>query len=302
MGRALSFTTFAVSDAVMLFRDKLATAYGAIDWLPISDGQIHRFHVPGDKAGTHNGWYVLHLDGIASGAFGSWKAGGSHTWSSRKPTDPMEAELIRQRIEQARRQREAVQRQRHQAAAEYAVRLWRDARCADPGHAYLVAKGCRPHNLRQSGDVLLVPIYQAGVLMNLQRIGPDGAKRFLSGGMIKGCYAPLGIIAARQPIFVAEGWATGATIHEHTGAAVACAMNVGNLLHAGQRLRRAYPESPLIVAGDDDRQTEGNPGKTAAIAAAAALHCDLILPPWPDNAPQHLTDFNDLREWVKAVK
>ena len=40
MGLALSFTPFAVRDAVMLFRDKLAAAYGAMDWLPIPDGQI----------------------------------------------------------------------------------------------------------------------------------------------------------------------------------------------------------------------------------------------------------------------
>ena len=82
-----------MNDPVILFRDALQGTFGPLDWLPIPDGQIHRFHVPGDKAGTHNGWYVLHLDGIVSGAFGSWKAGGSHTWSSRKPTDPMEAEL-----------------------------------------------------------------------------------------------------------------------------------------------------------------------------------------------------------------
>ncbi|KRW65809.1 topoisomerase [Pseudomonas sp. TTU2014-105ASC] len=300
MGRALSFTTLAVSDAVMLFRDKLATAYGAIDWLPIPDGQIHRFHVPGDKAGTHNGWYVLHLDGIVSGAFGSWKAGGSHTWSSRKPTDPMEAELIRQRIEQVRRQREAVQRQRHQAAAEYTNRLWRDARRADPEHPYLSAKGCRPYNLRQQGDVLVVPLYHDGQLVNLQRIGADSSKRFLSGGRVKGCYSPLGIITAGQPLYLCEGWATGATLHAETGHPVACAMDCGNLLEVGRHLQRRHPDAVLIVAGDDDRQTQGNPGKTAAIAATAGLGCGLILPPWPADAPMTLTDFNDLRQWQEA--
>ena len=114
-------------DCVSAFRDALQASYGPLDWLPVADGTIRRFHVPGDKAGTLNGWYVLHLDGIASGAFGSWKAGTSHTWSSREPANPLEAEQVRQRIEQARRQREAEQHQRQQAAAEYAARLWRDA-------------------------------------------------------------------------------------------------------------------------------------------------------------------------------
>ena len=111
---------------------------------------------------------------------------------------------------------------------------------------------------------------------------------------------PLGIIAAGQPLYLCEGWATGATLHAETGHPVACAMNAGNLLEAGRHLQRRHPEAVLIVAGDDDRQTEGNPGKTAAIVAAAGLGCGLILPPWPADAPPHLSDFNDLRQWREA--
>ena len=287
-------------DCVIAFRDELQAVFGPLDWLPEADSGIHRFHVPGDKAGKLNGWYVLFADGIASGCFGSWKAGTSHTWSSREPANPVEAEQVRQRIEQARRQREAEQHQRQQAAAEYAARLWRDSRRADPDHPYLSAKGCRPYNLRQLGDVLLVPLYHTGELVNLQRIGADGQKRFLSGGRVKGCYSPLGIITAGQPLYLCEGWATGATLHAETGHPVACAMNAGNLLEAGRHLQRRHPEAVLIVAGDDDRQTEGNPGKAAAIVAAAGLGCGLILPPWPADAPLTLSDFNDLRQWREA--
>ena len=287
-------------DCVTAFRDELQSVFGPLEWMPQTDGGIHRFHVPGDRPGSQNGWYVLFADGIASGCFGSWKAGSSHTWSSREPANPLEAEQVRQRIEQARQQREAEQHQRQQQAADYAARLWRDARRADPGHPYLAGKGCRPHTLRQRGDVLLVPLYHGGELVNLQRIGADGDKRFLSGGRVKGCYSPLGIITADQPLFLAEGWATGATLHAETGHPVACAMNAGNLLEAGRHLQRRHPEAVLIVAGDDDRQTEGNPGKTAAIVAAAGLGCGLILPPWPADAPLHLSDFNDLRQWREA--
>lgn len=302
MGPALRFTPLAVSDAEVLFRDKLAATFGAMDWQPLADGSIHRFHVPGDKAGTHNGWYVLFADGIVSGCFGSWKAGSSYTWSSRKPANPLESQLIAQRIAQAKRPRDAEQYQRQQSTAEYANQLWRDARRADPNHPYLIAKGCSPYNLRQRGDVLLVPLYHDGKLVNLQRIGANGQKRFLSGGRVKGCYSPLGLITAGQPMYLCEGWATGATLHTEKGHPVACAMNCGNLLEVGRHLQRRHPDVVMIFAGDDDRLTQGNPGKTAAMAAAAALHCGLILPPWPADAPLHLTDFNDLREWVKAVK
>ncbi|MDP3845937.1 MAG: toprim domain-containing protein [Pseudomonas sp.] len=287
-------------DCVNQFRDALQSHLGPLDLMPIPDGDIHRFYVPSDKQGSLNGWYVLHADGIAFGCFGSWKAGTSHTWSSRKPVDRVEAQLISQRIEQARNQREAEQHQRQQSAAEYAHRLWRDARRADPAHPYLVAKGIRPHALRQAGDVLLVPLTRDGLLVNIQRIKPDGDKRFLFGGMVKGVCSVLGIITSGKPLYLCEGMATGATIFEETGAAVACAMNAGNLLPAAQRLQRQHPDAVLIVAGDDDRMTVGNSGRTAAIKATAALGCGLVFPDWPANAPLTLSDFNDLRQWREA--
>lgn len=282
------------------FHEALQSTFGCLNWLPLADGSIHRFQVPGDRAGTLNGWYVLFTDGLASGCFGSWKTGKSHTWNSREPANWLEVEQVRQHIKQATRQREAEQGRRQRIAADYANRLWRDARRADPRSTYLIAKGCSPYNLRQQDDVLLVPLYHGGVLVNLQRISPNGQKRFLFGGRVKGCYSPLGIITAGTPLYLCEGWATGATLHNETGHPVACAMNAGNLLEAGRYLQSRHPDAVLIVAGDDDRQTDGNPGKTAAIKAAATLGCGLILPPWPSGSPLALTDFNDLRQWLAA--
>src|SRR5258708_6250867 len=46
----------------------------------LGDGSLHRFHIEGDRPGTRNGWYVLHLDGIPAGSFGSWKTGDTYTW------------------------------------------------------------------------------------------------------------------------------------------------------------------------------------------------------------------------------
>lgn len=285
-----------MTDATILFRNALQSVYGPLDWLPVPDGAIHRFRVPDDKAGTLNGWYVLYLDGIASGAFGSWKTNGSSVWSSRAPVDYREAEQVRQRIEQARQQREAEQRKRQLDTATLAQRWWRDARRADPNHPYLIAKGVGAHGLRQRGDELLVPLYADGVLANLQRIAPDGGKRFLFGGRIKGTYSPLGRITSGKPLCICEGWATGATLHEN-GYTVACAMNAGNLKPVALVLKAEHHSIEIIITGDDDRQTEGNPGRTAANAAAIAVGGLVAFPDWPNNAPDTLTDFNDLYRW-----
>lgn len=287
-------------DSVSLFRDALQSHYGLLDWLPISDGAIHRFHVSGDKPGTRNGWYVLFLDSIPCGVFGSWKAGGSQVWRSREPADHLEAQLVSQRIEQARRQREADRQQSQQTAAEYANRLWSQAQPAAADHRYLIRKRVKKYSLCQQGDVLLVPLTRDGRLMNLQRIYPDGSKRFLRGGMVKGCCSLIGTIQPGQPLYICEGWATGATLHAATGAAVACAMNAGNLMDVGQLLQRQHPDAVLIIAGDDDRMTEGNPGRTAAIKAAVTLGCGLIFPPWCGSEPLTLSDFNDLCQWQEA--
>ncbi|RWU19219.1 topoisomerase [Pseudomonas alkylphenolica] len=288
-------------DDIFAFLDVMQATFGRLDFLPVADGKIHRFHVPGDRHGSKNGVYQLFPEGIVSGWYGSWRdAGNWHNWSSRQPANPIEAELMRQRSEQVNHLRDADLKKKHQETAENAQRIWRDACPADPNHPYLVAKGCQPHDLRQMGPMLLVPLYHEGQLVNLQRIFPNGSKWFLEGGMVKGCYSPIGHPIPGQTLTICEGWATGATIHEETDTAVACAMNCGNLLAAGENLRRLYPEAVLIIAGDDDRLTEGNPGRTAATKAATALGCGRVLPQWSDDAPLEFSDFNDLRQYRRA--
>jgi putative DNA primase/helicase len=289
-----------MSDVTILFRDALQSAFGSLDFFPEPDGNIHRFRVPDDKPGTLNGWYVLYLDGIASAAFGSWKTGGASTWCSREPVDAREAEQVRERIEQARRQREAERQLRQKNAAEWANRWWSHARRADPDHAYLVAKEVRGHGLRQRGDELLVPLYANGQLVNLQRIGPDGGKRFLAGGKVSASYSTFGTITPDRPLCICEGWATGATLHQDGGYTVAAAMNAGNLKPVALALRARYPNQEIIIAGDDDRLTPENPGRTSANAAAAIAGCLVTFPEWPIDAPDTLTDFNDLAVWSKA--
>ncbi|EMH0374023.1 toprim domain-containing protein [Pseudomonas aeruginosa] len=284
----------------MAFRDALQGVFGRLDWLPVADGAIHRFHVPGDRAGSLNGWYVLFADSATAGAFGSWKTGETHHWSGGGKVSSDGVNQMRERIEQARRQREAEQHQRQLDAAVRAGRAWESSEPAPADHPYLARKRVVPHRLRRQGDVLLVPLYADGYLCNLQRIAADGEKRFLAGGRVKGAYSPIGSLEPGGRLYICEGWATGATIHAETGAAVACAMNAGNLLEVGRQLQRDHPDALLIFAGDDDRQTPGNPGRTAAMAAALAAGALVTFPDWPDDAPPTLSDFNDLARWRLA--
>ncbi|MDR5873797.1 toprim domain-containing protein [Vreelandella gomseomensis] len=222
---------------------------------------------------------------------GIFQRSGSSTAPLPKPCEvPGKA----QRRKQAETARIAAQAR----AAQAAQRLWHTAAPANPAHPYLVDKGVKPHHLRQSAQgQLLVPLYADGQLVNLQCIDPQGQKRFLKGGRVRGAYAPLGKVQAGRQLFICEGWATGATLHAHTGEPVACAMNAGNLAAVAETLRDRYHTLDMVIAGDDDRLTPGNPGRTAANAAALSVGALVLFPTWPPDAPDSLSDFNDLARW-----
>ena len=154
------------------------------------------------------------------------------------------------------------------------------------------------------GDRLLIPLRdKQDKLRSLQKILPDGEKKFLPGGKVDGCFHLFGKEPEKN-LCVAEGYATAATIHEATGYAVAVAFNVGNLLPVSKELREKYPETQLLICADDDWKTEGNPGLTKAEVAVGQVQGFLAIPTFPSNRGEKDTDFNDLFHLVgsDAVK
>lgn len=257
------------------------------------DGAIHRFSTNG-KRGNESGWYVLHLDGVPAGAFGCWREGLTQAWCAKSSDvmTPAEREAYRQRVKVMTEQREAERAQRQQEASEKAAQRWNAATPATE-HPYLTTKGIKAHGTRIERDALLIPMRDtAGTLHSLQTILPDGSKRFMSGGRVAGCYYSIG--KPDGVLIVCEGFATGASLHEATGHAVAVAFNVGNLRAVAQALRTKFPSLKIIVAADDDHLTAGNPGITKGTQAARAVGGHLSKPLFGDDRPDKSTDFNDL--------
>lgn len=295
-------THYTTNEVQSAFWHALQAVHGQRAPYPVPDGQIRRFRGEGDKAGARNCWYVLHMDGRPRGCFGSWRTGQTEAWVAGTSTDPSHRDELRKAAAEAKRIRDAETARRQHAAAIRAAELWESARPADAAHPYLVAKGCEPHHLRQRGDLLLVPLMVKGCLVNLQTINRQGFKLFNTGGRVKGAGAYFGSIEDGQTVYICEGWATGATLHESTGCAVVAAMNAGNLLAVGQEVQRRHPAAVLVIACDDDRKTTGNPGITAGNEAARALGVGAIKPDWPQGAPEHLSDFNDLRQFMLEAR
>lgn len=165
--------------------------------------------------------------------------------------------------------RDAERYQVQAAARERAAKLLALSRPATNAHPYLQRKGVGAYGIRQLRELLLIPARDAhGVLQTLQFIGADGAKRFLSGGRIAGCYCPIG--RPLDSLLVCEGYATGATLYAATGRAVAVCFFAGNLQPVARALRLKFPALRMIICSDDD-PTPGNPGLTAATQAARAV-------------------------------
>jgi putative DNA primase/helicase len=236
------------------------------------NGKLIRYRVVGDKPGSRNGWAVSYSHPVCSGAFGSWKTGEAHTWreNSDKIQTPGERAELKRQIAAMRAARDAEREKVQAEARARAAKLWERARPATNAHPYLQRKGVGAYGVRQLRELLLIPARDAhGLLHTLQFIGPDGAKRFLSGGRIAGCYFAIG--RPVDSLLVCEGLATGSTLYAATGRAVAVAFNAGNLQPVASALRAKFPELSLIIVADNDLMTPGNPGVTRATQAARAV-------------------------------
>lgn len=296
-----------MSEAVSTFIDAMQSA-GIRPLEPIAHklaaGQPVRFRAEGDRPGRRNGWAVLHLDGIPAGVFRHYRLGIRSIWragSDPRTLSPAERRAIMAKAHEAEARRKADMRAKQDAAAKQAHALWAAAGRADPAHGYLAAKGLAPFGVRQSGVALLVPMFDPAFrIWNLQRIAPDGGKRFLSGGRIDGLFWPHAMHLANGraspgPLVIGEGFATVAAIHEATGYAVAAAMSARNLEPVARAMRGLFPARQIIIAADDDCHLAENMGLRLAGKAAESIGGLLAIPRPETSRGNSGADFADLR-------
>lgn len=265
-------------DAIEQFRESIKAAGLTPPAVIEADGKLRRFSTNG-KRGDAAGWYVLFSDGIPAGYFGDWRTGVTQNWRADigRTLTPAEATAHLDRMRAMRLEREAQEAERKSDARRRALEIWKAAPDAVE-HPYLTEKGIGAYGAKLHDGALVIPLRADGKIHSLQFIRPDGSKRFLTGGRTKGCYFAIGSTAATGALCIAEGFATGATIHEATGYPVAVAFNAGNLFSVAQAMQAKFPKMKLILCADDDRRTPGNPGITKATEAARAVGGLLAIP------------------------
>ncbi len=282
------------------FVEALRDAGLQIDGLPRMDGQLHRVPVEGDRAHQRSGAYTGHLDGRPSGFIQNFRTGAKTTWTATAQVEALGAQdraQLAAEAAQKRHDRAAEREHLYERTAQEVEAIWTTATPVE-AHPYLAEKGVGAHGLRQDAlERLLVPVRDAdGKMWSIQRIGPDGFKKFYEGGRIEGGHHVIGNLDQPGPVLIAEGYATAATLHELTDMPAVMAFNAGNLAAVAQIYRERFPDRPIYIAGDNDhrREAEGKPnvGREKAEQAAALIGGLVLLPAFGENDAG--SDWNDL--------
>lgn len=295
--------------------EELLAALAAAGYQPPNialDGKMRRF---GRNGSTDSAWFIgFQNHSVKLGktyhvaVYGDWKTGEEHTY---KPSGTMSREdqlVIKSQIEAARKAREEERKERAERARDKAGKLWLASDDKFEAAYYSNKLIDKPYGTRtfecDGGRAVVVPMRDIdGTVWGTQRIFPDGSKKFLSGQRVEGMFHLIGENVGDH-LLVCEGFATATSLHQATGLSVVVAFNAGNLVPVSKALRKAYPDVAMTICGDDDRWTEGNPGKAKAVKAATVAQAVVIFPTFVELVERQTTDFNDLhaREGLESVK
>jgi len=257
------------------------------------DGQLHRFSTKGRKR-DDSGWYIAFPDEPVAGRFGCWRDQIDAVFKAEIGRDlsPAENMAILRRQSEAKAERDLARQRKAEVAAGTVETIWRDAIAASPDHPYLKRKGINPHGARLTGDGrLIVPLYAAdGDLASLQYISDD-EKRYHPGGTTKSCSWTLGEVTP-GPIFVAEGYATAATIHEISGRPCVIAYSANNLPEIVGQLRDIHGQTQeIVIVADNDAS---GVGRNKADEASAKHGGRIVMPPIEGDANDYHQSGGDL--------
>lgn len=263
------------------------------------DGKLHRFKsgTKGQgKGGDKPGWYVVYGDGVPAGRFGCWRSGVEVTWRAEigRKLSPAEEMANARRMAEAKAARDAEQARQYEVASSTVETIWSSAQGASPEHPYLQRKGIGVHGARVTGDGrLVVPLYgQDGQLSTLQYIAHDGTKLYHPGGQTGGKFWMIGTADEPGIIYIAEGFATAATIHEATHRPVVVAYSASNLVPVTGTMRdlRGATQDIVIVADND----ASGVGQRYAEQAAAKYGARVVMPPESGDANDYAKAGHDL--------
>ncbi|NLN61008.1 MAG: AAA family ATPase, partial [Deltaproteobacteria bacterium] len=188
----------------------------------------------------------------------------------------------------SRRDDETTQAEKNRG---YIQDVWNSAAPAPADFPYLQRKQVPPHSCRTCFDrnmadqVLLVPAYNAsGELVGLERIPATQGQDKKHLKQKKGACHLIGTVSEGKPVYVAEGYATAASLHLITGQPVAVAFTCWNIEAVCRIFKDRHKAEPYACPD------AGDAGKIAATQCRSAGFQVVELPPESRNG----LDWNDV--------
>ncbi|MBR5675926.1 MAG: PriCT-2 domain-containing protein, partial [Neisseriaceae bacterium] len=235
----------------------------------------------------------------------------------RQNVKPMSAAEIAERERRNAELAKKAEKERQEKAfeaARMANYIWAKSTTAIPlNHGYLQKKGISDPAVLKSirynprFKTLVIPLKNKGHIVGLQFINADGSKNFNADIEKKGSAITIGNRDDMvNGFFVAEGFATAASIVQATGKPCIMAIDAGNLPIVAENLKTFVSNNNVPVVFCTDKDADGKGEKYAKQAAAIlGKQAKVITPDFTEtetalwqakNDGKKPTDFNDLQQ------
>ena len=291
--------------------------------------EINRFHrIPADGA-PHGQDFAYSIkekpDGTPVAYLKNWRTGETAVHSLGKTfTKHMSLSDQALAAQQRHQQKEDLTQQYTQTAEEVQKRF-SHLEPITKTTAYMARKGIEVSHVSPGGvkkdekyDALVVPAYDLdGKQWTSQTIYDSGEKRFAKDSKKLGCCYVFGGKDCGNPkhlkeasnIILCEGFATAASLFKAApnGTAVVVAFDVGNMETVAKEIAQRYPQTPKLIAADDDYAktlTGGkNVGREKGEQIAKEIGAACIVPafkPEQRNFPADVPKFTP-EDWSRGL-
>ena len=270
-------------------------------------GKVKRCKVENSR--EKRGWYLLHEwrkdDGeeLLVGSFGVWQGSSNNAQKVALNNISLSAEqkaAFKKRLAEDNKRAKAERDAEAYRAAGRAESAWR--KCLPSGQSdYLDRKGIdQAYGARFSpnGALVIPMVDHSGRVHGLQfvlsksthgsRIAKTNRdKEYWPAGLQKKAHFHL-IGKPDGVLLIAEGFATGASLHMATGLPVAIAFDANNLQPVADSFKARYRFLRILICADDDKWTKKNdgtpwnPGVECASTAALSVNGSWISPKFSD--------------------
>ena len=286
------------------------------------DGSVNR--IDSTKENDKAIWLCIHKweykgNTYHKAIYGNWREGNQYEFKSYNQSESRSFKQKENKVyEETKQKLDQEKTQKHIDCRKKWHPIFRDSPEGGETHEYLQRKNIDGNYLARVNrhGVLNIPMFDDRNFNGLQQIFiPPGKhvfqKKFTYGIKILGSFCPFGKVREANLVYIAEGFATAASIwmalKKEPDVAVVAAMNTSNLLHSAESIRKINHDCHLVFAADKDVHEDArtnNIGERKAKYAASRLNNAIVKTVKFAKQDASKTDFNDLHctEGIEKVK